>query len=284
MKTFQSLILGLVLLPGTLLATPYDNMPQIPGPEKEIADYTPHDIMGCYFGKNKAQPKEHPLRVKEPDAKLKAEWPGAKISSNVDVIIGYILLADSPRSDEAISDVIYSILWRVMDVPKSEIAAAFARVYAEQTEQTARRKVAFLGRYLFPWLADERVLAPLRDMLDDASLYQLRSVGEESPKERISVQNRAYFEIYGYIHNSSLLQLGMPDDQYLMSEADIQATNIEVVDLGTACQRMKAWLDAHWTEVTAKCAEVRAKPDSERHFRGPSAYRILTPLTPEPNR
>lgn len=284
MKSIKYIILIATMLHCALQASPYDNMPQIPPPDKKIADYTPQDVVGCYFGKNKAQPKEHPLRVKDPEAKIKADWPGAKTPASADVIIGHILLADSPLSDERISEVIYAILWDTMDVPKSDIAAAFARVYAAQTEQTAKRKVAFLGRYLFPWLADERVLAPLKDMLDDSSMYESKKLNEGGWVQQIRVRLQAYWEIYGYIHDSSLLQIGLPEGQFIVSATELSAMDTDNVDEATACQRMKAWLDSHWTEVATKCAEIRTKPDSEREFRGPSSYRLLTPLTPEPNR
>lgn len=286
MKAIRYTVLFLTICSGALQASPYDNMPQIPAPEKKISDYTPQDVVGCYFGKNKAQPKEHPLRVKDPVGKIKSEWPGAKVPASADAIMGYILLADSPLSDERISEVIYSILWCVMDVPKSDIAAAFARVYAAQTEQSAKRKVAFLGRYLFPWLADERVLAPLKDMLDDPTMYENRKLNEGGWRYIATVRREASHCLIGYIYDDGLLRSGMPEDQYLMGAAELAALKIgddKTKETGM-CLALKTWYTAHWAEVTAKCAEIRAKADSEREFRGPSSYRILTPLTPEPNR
>lgn len=47
-----------------------------------------------------------------------------------------------PAYDESIGDGTYWILDEVMDVPNSEKAAAFARVYAAQTEAVKKRKVA----------------------------------------------------------------------------------------------------------------------------------------------
>lgn len=287
MKAIKYIVLIAIMLSNATHADPYDNMPQIPLPQKRISDYTAQDIVGCVFGRNMAQPKEHPLRVKNPGAKLKAEWPGSKVAANVDTIIGYILLSDSPKFDERISDGIYWILWHVMDVPKSDIADAFARVYAAQTDQVAKRKVAFLGRYLFPWLADERVLVPLRDMLDDSTVYENKKVNEGGWRYIATVRREASHCLIGYIYDDSLLHMGMPENQHLMSAAELAALKIgdDRTKEPTMCQALKAWYTTHWTEVTAKCAEVRLKPDSERRFTGPTSYRVLLdPLTPESNR
>ena len=285
MKLIQ-LMLAVVLLGGTVCASPYDAMPPIPPPEKKIADYTAQDIVGCAFGQNEAQPKEHPLRVKDPVAKLKAEWPGAKVAANIDLILPYILLAEKPADDENIGDRIYWILDEVMDVPNSEKAAAFARVYAAQTEQVKKRKVAFLGKLLFPYLADERVLAPFKDMLDDATVYEIRKYGEQPVMTYYTtVRNVAFHEICGYLHDEDLLRVGFPEGQYLMDAAVLDGLGINANNTNEAeqCAFLKAWLTAHWTEVVAKCAEARAKPD--REYRGPSSLRrILAPLTPEPDR
>lgn len=80
------LILSLLCITQALVAAPIDYLPPTPPPEKKIADYTAQDIVGCVFGRNRAQPKEHPLRVKDPWAKLKAEWPGAKVATNIDLV------------------------------------------------------------------------------------------------------------------------------------------------------------------------------------------------------
>lgn len=58
------------------------------------------------------------------------------------ISLPYILLAEMPAYDESIGDGTYWILDEVMDVPNSEKAAAFARVYAAQTEAVKKRKVA----------------------------------------------------------------------------------------------------------------------------------------------
>lgn len=281
------IIMATVLLGGSLCASPYDSMPQIPPPEKQIADYTVQDIVGCVFGRNKTQPKEHPLRVKDPGAKLKAEWPGAKVATNVDIILPYILLAEKPVDDEEIGDGIYWILTKIMDVPNSDKAAAFARVYAAQTEQIKKRKVAFLAILLFPYLADERLLAPLKDMLDDVTVYQIRKIGDSGRKKYTTVRNRAFFKIVGHLYDEDLLKVGFPDGQYLMDAAELDALNISADNMNEAaqCGILKTWLNAHWQEVVAKCAEARAKPDSERMYPTPfPGRRILAPLTPEPNR
>jgi hypothetical protein len=284
MKLIQ-LMMAAVLAGGSVCASPYDSMPPIPPPEKKIADYTVQDIVGCVFGDNMAQPKEHPLRVKDPGAKLKAEWPGAKVATNVDLILPYILLAETPVDDGNIGDGIYWILFEVMDVSNSEKAAAFARVYAAQTEAVNRRKVAFLGRLLFPWLADERVLAPFKDMLDDATIYETRKVGERLPAMVTTVREEAFHVIIRCIYNDDLLRVGFPEGQYLMDAAELDALRISDDKLNEAaqCGLLKTWLNAHWQEVVAKCAEARAEP--KRIFSSPyPGRRILTPLTPEPDR
>ena len=103
-------MMAAILLGGPVCASPNDSMPPIPPADKKISDYTVHDIVGCVFGQNKAQPKEHPLRVKDPGAKLKAEWPGAKVAANIDIILPYILLAEKPKDDDPIGHGIYWIL------------------------------------------------------------------------------------------------------------------------------------------------------------------------------
>ena len=282
MKLIQ-LMMAAVLLGGPVSASPYDTMPQIPLPEKKIADYTAQDIVGCVFGRNSAQPKEHPLRVKNPWAKLKAEWPGAKVATNVDVILEYILLAEKPVDDYNIGDGIYWILDEVMDVPNSEKAAAFARVYAAQTEQVKKRKVAFLGKLLFPYLADERVFAPFKDMLDDITIYEVRKIGESGKKDYITVRHVAFYEIYGYLYDGDLLRVGFPEGQYLMDATVLNGLRIndDKSNETEQCAFMKTWLTAHWQDVVAKCAEARAKPDADRIYPSPRSRRILMPLTPE---
>ena len=285
MKLIQ-LMLVAVLLGDPACASPYDSMPPIPPPEKKIADYTAQDIVGCAFGQNEAQPKEHPLRVKDPVAKLKAEWPGAKVAANIDLILPYILLADTPAFEDGIGDGIYWILDQIMDVPNSEKAAAFARVYAAQTEPVKKRKVAFLGKLLFPYLADERLLAPFKEMLDDATIYEIRSIGERLPKMVTTVRHVAFYEIYGSLYDEDLLRVGFPEGQYLMEAAVLDGLGIndDKTNEAEQCVFLKTWLTAHWTEVVAKCAEARAKPDADRVYKGPRARRILAPLTPEPDR
>ncbi len=270
------------LLAGAALSSPYDTMPDRPGPEKAIKDYTLQDVIGCVFGRNKDQPANHPLRVKEPGAKLKAEWPGAKEPANLDPIIALILKAEDRSDEETLGEAIYWLLYEVMDVPKTEMGAAFQRVYAAQTEQTARRKVAFLGNLLFPFLADERLLAALKDMLDDTTVYHTERA-EGAPPLKTLVRSQARFLINGFIYDDSTLHMGYPEDKSMIGDHDEQ----EMIDAGKDGARtsalMKAWLDAHWAEVVAKCAEVRAKPDKDRHFPGPAARRVLAPLEPEPN-
>ena len=174
-----------------------------------------------------------------------------------------------------------------MDVPNSEKAAAFACVYAAQTEQVNKRKVAFLAILLFPYLADERVLAPLKDMLDDASIYEIRSLGEGWDHKMVtSVRNKAFYEIYGYIYDEDLLKVGFPDGQYLMDAAELSGMGIsdDKINEAEQCALLKTWLNAHWQEIAAKCAEARALPDAERDYPSPRGRRILAPLAPEPDR
>lgn len=284
MKTIRQIILAAALLACPAEADPYAQMPQVPPPEKKVADYTVQDIVGCAFGQNMEQPKEHPLRVKDPTSKLKAEWPGAKVAANLDIILGYIVLAETPKDDDIIGNGIYWILYCIMDVPKTEIGAAFARVYAAQPDQAKKRKVAFLGRLLFPWLADEQILAPMRDMLDDQTLYRTRKLGESGRKIYFTVRYEAFYEICGYLYDHDLLSVGLPEGQYLMNASQLDALDIsgDRSNEAASCAALKTWVNAHWADITAKCAEARTK--SGRQFSGPSRLRILTPLTPEPNR
>ena len=277
------LMLASLLLGGSVCASPYDAMPQIPPPEKKIADYTAQDIVGCVYGRNRAQPKEHPLRVKDPWAKVKAEWPGAKVAANIDIVLSYILLAERPVDEERIGDRLYWILKKVMDVPNSEKAAAFARVYAAQTEPVKKRKVAFLGKLLFPYLADERVLAPFKDMLDDATVYEIRKLGEGIPDMVTTVREEAFYEIYGYLYDEDLLRVGFPEGLYLMDATVLDGLGIsdDKTNEAEQCAFLKTWLTAHWQEVVAKCAEARAKPDAERMYPSPTPLYILEPLTPD---
>jgi hypothetical protein len=286
MKAIRQIILAAALLACPAEADPYAQMPQVPPPEKKVADYTAQDIVGCAFGQNMEQPKEHPLRVKDPTSKLKAEWPGAKVAANLDIILGYILLAETHKDDDIIGNGIYWILFCIMDVPKTEIGAAFARVYAAQPDQAKKRKVAYLGRLLFPWLADERILAPLRDMLDDQTLYRIRKFGDAGIKEYITVRNVAYHAVSGAIYDHDLLSVGLPEGQYLMDATQLDTLEIsdDKSNEAASCAALKTWVNAHWAEITAKCAEARALPDDERDYPGPNELRILTPLTPEPNR
>jgi len=272
-------------------ATADIGMPPVPPPEKQVKDYTAENIVGCLFGVNKEQPQEHPLRVKDAVAKLKAEWPGAKVASNVDTIIGYILLADSPARDQGVGDGVYWIIKNVMDVPNSDKAAAYARIYAAQTTPENKRKVAFLARFLFPYLVDERVLAPLIDMLDDDSVYQVRIWGEER-KEKVytTVRSIANGEICRFLRDHDLLSVGLPENQYFLSDADLQHTELgsgrrtleDDAKESAGCGFLKTWLTNHWQQVVAKCVEARAKPN--RAYQGPALHRILTPIGPDRHR
>ena len=256
----------LTTLTATLCAHPRDHLPPPASLSKNISDYTVQDILGGAFTSKITLPEGHPFKnvskSVEDVKKIKTEWSGAKIATNVDTILTFIIHTETRDQERYASNNIYWLIHEIMDVPASDKAAAFVRVYEAQTDAVKKRKVAFMAEKLFPYLADERLLLPLKDMLDDTSVYQVhRAEGAEDIPE--STRNAARNLIGRILQNKNLLSSGYPEAKYILSAADQAAIYGVDVSEATSCALLKTWLTNHWQEITNQAAIARAKQNRE---------------------
>ena len=254
------LILPLACITQALVAAPIDYLPPPPPFEKQLADYTAQDVVGCAFAWKAALPNGHPFKPESGAITIKAEWPGAKIPANTDVILSYIFHAATPVEETGIAKGIYWTIHEMMDVQSSQKATAFARLYDAQTDGVKRRKLAFMVKIVFPYLADERLLLPLKDMLDDSSVYRSER-SEGGHVGTTSVRLAARKMLSNIIFDKELLSLDLPEGQSIMSGGDQAAIFGEDVSEADSCALLKAWITNHWTEISAQAAKLRAKPD-----------------------
>ena len=235
-----------------------DFLPSTPPAEKAIAAYTPGDALGAVITAEWKFPAGHPYTAANREEGLKTNWPGAKIATNIDEMVQFILAAPpadpsrfTPTSrmvNRSIENVRYSII-NVMDVPDSAKADALVRVVTAQTDPQKRKQAVELAARMFDDLLDPRLLAYRMEGLDDLTTYKVQAFGE-GPKTEFETR----WDVKRSILNSLITYLQM----------NIDKTPFKTPDEAANCAALKAWLMANWTAIANKCAEVKVNPGRKR--------------------
>lgn len=207
---------------------------------------------------------------------VKLKWPGAKQANNLDAIYSLILHAENLDQERYVSMGIYWLIYHIMDVPNSDKVDAFISVYQAQNEPLKKRKVALLVQELFPYLADERMLLSLKDMLDDNSTYRLdKAEGIEPVIYTTRRFTRQTFNIF--LSKKNLLSYGYPDGEKVISRADRALLYDENLSESDSCGLYKKWLTDNWQLIAAQCKKLR--DDTEREYIEPSSLRLIPPIS-----
>jgi len=246
-----------------------DYLPSAPSPNKEMSNYTVSDTMGCICTNWRKLPEHHPFKTANGESKLKAEWPGSKIATNIDLFLNYLLLAPNSRDEKVLSDNLYWVIHEVMDVPNADKASAIVRVYSAQNDAEKKRKIARFSGKVFPYLLDIRLLKLVRDQLDDDTV--LKTIRPEGAKPAVITQRGiAKMMCRNFLLGKGFLEVEMmvADYQNIFKEASTEEES---------CQRLKQWMLNHWGEITLKVSEAIAKPN--RSYRKP----VIRMFDPRPN-
>lgn len=252
----------MLVFASPLMGAPRDYLPDPPSFDKKVADYTVQDVVGCAFTCRALLPNGHPFKPANGFAKIKSDWPGAKLPANIDVILTYVFPTTDSFDERSITNGIYWTIHEIMDVPATEKATAFVRVYDAQTDSVKKRKLAFMNQKLFPYLADERMLLPLKDMLDDSSVYRTERT-EGGGVATTSVRRAAKGMFRRILFDKDLLSMDTDEGKYLMGEADIEAIFGGTATEEVSCGLLKTWITDHWQEIASQAAKARAKADRE---------------------
>ena len=229
-----------------------DYMPSSPPAEKAISAYTPGDALGAVITTNEHFPPGHPYRQGNFEEGLRANWPGAKVASNIDLMIEFILAAPpadpspfGPKSRvlKRTYQNVLSAIYRVMDIPDCEKADALVRVVNAQTEPQKLKHAKALADHMFEALLDPRLLAYRMEGLDDPATY------------RLSNEEGTVVPIRWNVKRSILMALR--DTLNL----ELDASPFWTSDEAANCAALKTWLTANWTAISNKCDEIKANPD-----------------------
>lgn len=260
MKAIHYLSLTLVI--QSLAAHPKDYIPMPPPYDKPVATYTAADVVGCAFSTPELLPNGHPFRAKGAEKTIKQQWPGAKTATNIDLILAYVVNAQTPQEERTVGEGLFWCIHEMMDVPKTDQAAAFARTYSSQADPVNKRKIAFMANLLFPYLAQASVLEPLEMMLDDSSVYEtVRSEGGHVFTTTVRRQAAGFMFKFIFGRDRDLLSIDLPEGQYIMSNTDRESIYNDGVSEGDACARLKAWMIAHRAIVESQCVKIAAATD-----------------------
>jgi hypothetical protein len=259
MKTITlslSTMLAILLLNATAEPRP-DFIPSTPPVSKAISDYTVADVLGVISTEIEQLPADHPYVVnKKYDKVIKADWPGAKISTNIDAMMQIVLDAppvtdpQTPLADqiEGAWGNVEVFMHEIMDVPDTEKVDALLRTINAQTDNRKKSNSTIFAQSQFDKFLDPRLLALIIPKLNSARTYtELHKIAEGLPRRQLQVRREAKLLILGYLEDP----VGM----------DINRAPFEVADEAAACAALKTW----WTEnlplITAKCAEKKAQPN-----------------------
>lgn len=247
-------------------AAPKDYLPQPPPADKAPASYSVQDVVGCAFSWRDALPNGHPFKGKDGIARIRAEWPGSKVATNIDAMLAYVFLASTPYEEDEVAEGIFWAVHELMDVSGSDKAAAVERTYLAQSDAVKRRQIAFVAGRIFPYLADMRLLSLLKDMLGNAATY--RTERPEGGREiKTTVRRSAGAILRRLIFDKELLSLDLPGGGVIMSSADQEAIFADGLSEAASCSLFKDWIEGHWSELSSQAAKARAL--SERKYSKP---------------
>ena len=248
--TFYSLIL-LITMSATTLAgsNPLPAfMPAQPAPDKSISAYTVGDVLAC--NSVSVLPANHNYYAgKLYNAGLKANWPGAKIATNIDALCQIVIDAPEDTPKEIIHYVtnnLHLVVRKVMDVSDNEKVNALLRIVAAQTDPKKKKWAVDFATDFFIDVLDPRLLNLQKERLDDSSIAK-RRVAEGIPDIEITARSLANQEILEWLQEDLAITLDV--------------AQFDVPNEADGCAALKAWLDANAAMVATKCAEAKAKPD-----------------------
>lgn len=245
-------------------------LPPAPDETKAVNNYTVADVFGVVFTNPKKLPAEHPYSGNKSKNKLATEWPGATDAHNIDLFLNYLFLTPRGQEEKAVMRNIYWILHEVMDVSDSDKVAAIIRVHSAQTDVTKKRKIAMCAAELFPYLMDVKLLALVRDLLDDDTV--IKTVRPEGLRARVvTVRGETRKLCLSFILKKEVLD-------YKLAAADYPHINKENRPEAEYCKAMKNWMITNWNAITA--AAFKAKANHLRNYRRPNIV-IFNPKLPQ---
>ncbi len=166
----------------------------------------------------------------------------------VQIVLDAPVIAGAKEIETAFQNVRY-VIQEIIDVSDADKADAFIRIIDAQTDPLKKNRATTFARSMFQELLDPRLLAFAKEALDDATEYPhpIIVAPEGKPRNMTSVRTEAKWEILRVLEHG----LKMTIDETPFSTAD-EAEN---------CSALKTWLTANWTQISNKCAQVKAAPD-----------------------
>lgn len=258
MKAIRMLAIAATI--QTLAAHPKDYIPAAPPYDKPVASYTVADVVGCAFSTPELLANGHPFKAKGAEKTIKNQWPGATTATNIDLILSYIVNAQTPQEERTVGEGLFWCIHEMTDVSKADQAAAFVRTHAAQADPANKRKIALMADRLFPYLARAGVLNPLKDLLDDASAYEsFRNEGRSIATT--TTRRKSAGILRKLIFSKDLLSIDLPNGEYLMSPADMESIYGESVSEVDTCSRLKVWMNTNWSTIESQCVKIAAATD-----------------------
>ena len=255
-KTLFRIILQALLLLSVSAEPRPGFIPSTPPASKMIANYTAADVMGIIATEIDQLPADHPYVFNKLYKKgIKVNWPGAKVSTNIDTMMQIVL--DAPpvahpelpivRQIEGAWGNVEVILYDIMDIPDSDKVDAILRTINAQTDNGKKMDATTFARSQFKNLLDQRLLALALPDLDSTHTFtELYKISEGLPRRQIQVRREAKMWILGELTSS----VGMT----------INEAPFEVADEAAACSALKTWWTENLSLITTKCAEKKADP------------------------
>lgn len=223
-------------------------IPNAPDKTKAVASYTYGDVFSCIA--TAVRPEGHPIGnlYDQGNAKIKADWPGAKDATQVDAILNLILSAATPAnkvdSKKALKDVQF-ILYFVMDLSDTVKTDAVVRVAGQQTDPLKKRLIADFAYDLFYDLYDPRLLRYIVEYVDDTEEFVIPQRQEGQFPQTVSVG--------GFIWGSviqKLIEVGF--EEGALPNATTNGAQLK--------NNFIAWMAAHMAEATQKCNAYKSRP------------------------
>ena len=231
-----------------------DFIPPTPPVSKPITNYTVADVMGIIATEPRQLPADHPYIVnKEYSKAIKKNWPGAKVSTNIDAMMQIVLNApplldiESPlkRQISGAWGNVEIFIYNIMDIPDNEKVDAILRTVNAQTDAYLKKRAINFAVSQFGNFFDPRLIALSLPDLDNATVYT-------SPYRIIETRPPETYEIRRVVKENIVSALS---DVF-----DFDETPFEVADEAAACAALKAWWEHNLQLITQKCAEKKADP------------------------
>ena len=224
-------------------------LPPVPSVAKPVATYSAADLLGVACTSSEAISVGHPFLLYVRDwLRLKVDWPGAQNSASIESLIQ--ILVDAPE-EEWSEDVwlnVQAIIRNVMAVDDNAKVTAVLRVVDGQSKPEKGHVALRCAKFLFDELLDTRLLRAMASELDEVTSY----TPKYSPIEGMAPKTRTYrwYARYSILDKlKGTLRMDIDKDAFRLAEE------------AAGCAALKDWLNAHWAEIEAKCAEKKADPN-----------------------